>query len=703
MALGVIMLMTVGAYAKMPKDKIALQGEDSFKAEMFKEFSDTIEDNALYVATTGSDSNAGTIDKPFATVQKALDTVKAGQTIYVRGGTYNALNSFKTSGSEGKYITLRNYPNETPFLTCTTGTNGAILLLNGCNYIKIYGLEIGGHSAEQAYGILINDCENHIIISNNHIHNLLTTKPGENENGEANGILLFGEGKTDETSINNICIENNNIHNNTTGWSETLSTSGNCKYVNVINNTVHDNTNIGIDFYGNAKYCSVPAYDQPRYCVAAGNTVYNSICSYAECAGLYLDGARDTIFENNIVYGSMYGIEIGSEELQANYPVKNVIVRNNLVYKNSCGGIRVGGYDKKKTGYVTETKIYNNTLVDNGEGEGGYNGEFCFVKCNGVDVRNNMVYKSSNKYPLIGGDLPAAYTLNVTFNNNVFYDTNSSDSTYFEYKGSSQEGIDAFNTFVGGTNYSGKPSLNSDYSLANGSYGIDLGDNGVLNDMGSLVDLGNNYRAIGTVDVGAFEYQDGSKPTVTTVSTTTVSTTTTTTEATTETTTYDKADLNKDGNVDKKDCAIMLKLIQGLKTDIVAPDLNNDGKIDLLDALWYLAESSAKVWNYTTGENTDDFYSVKANNYKNATTITYNGLTLTKAVKMESGTAISFTAPKDGTLTLVANGGSDKKIKVNNVSYAIVSDGALEVPVKAGTVTVSKDSTGTYLYYMSFK
>lgn len=44
----------------------------------------------------------------------------------------------------------------------------------------------------------------------------------------------------------------------------------------------------------------------------------------------------------------MYGIEIGSEELQADYPVKNVIVRNNLVYKNSCGGIRVGGYDKKK-------------------------------------------------------------------------------------------------------------------------------------------------------------------------------------------------------------------------------------------------------------------------------------------------------------------------------------------------------------------
>ena len=133
---------------------------------------------------------------------------------------------------------------------------------------------------------------------------------------------------------------------------------------------------------------------------------------------------------------------------------------------------------------MTETKIYNNTLVDNGEGEGGWNGEFCFVKCNGVDVRNNMVYKSSNKYPLIGKDLPAQYTLNVTFNNNVFYDTNGSDGVYFEYQDKSFEGIDAFNTFVGGTNYSGKPSFNSDYSLANGSYGIDLGDNWCLNDMG---------------------------------------------------------------------------------------------------------------------------------------------------------------------------------------------------------------------------
>ena len=41
-----------------------------------------------YVATTGSDSNAGTIDQPLATLQKAVNAVVAGDTVYIRGGTF---------------------------------------------------------------------------------------------------------------------------------------------------------------------------------------------------------------------------------------------------------------------------------------------------------------------------------------------------------------------------------------------------------------------------------------------------------------------------------------------------------------------------------------------------------------------------------------------------------------------------------------
>ena len=523
----------------MTKDKTTLYGDESFKAEILKGSSDEIVSNALYVSPSGNDSNAGTASAPFKTVQKALDTVKAGQTIYLRAGTYTALNTFKSSGTEGNYITLRNYPCEKPYLTMTAGSSGAILHLDGNDYIRIEGLEIGGLSSDIAQGILLDGNENHVIIRNNDIHNLVTTKPGENDNGEANAILCYGEGKTEEDSINNICIENNLVHNNTTGWCESVSVTGNAKYVNIINNTVYDNTNIGIDFYGNAGYCSIPSLDQPRYCVAAGNVIYGSICGYAECAGLYVDGARDIVLENNISHDNMYGIEIGSEELQADYPVKNIIARNNLVYNNSAGGIRVGGYDRNKTGYVTATKIYNNTVVNNGEGEGGWNGELCFVKCDGVDVRNNIVYKDNKNYPMIGGDLAKEYVKNVTFSNNVFYNPLGAEEIYFEFAKGSAEGIAAFNAQTDGNDSFGKPDFNADYSLKSGSYGIDAGSD-VSKDMGTLTDLANNSRIINTIDLGAFEYQDNSATVITTEATTaftTEATTAFTTEATTEVTT----------------------------------------------------------------------------------------------------------------------------------------------------------------------
>jgi hypothetical protein len=39
-----------------------------------------------YVATDGSDSAAGTKDKPFASLNKANKVVAAGDTVWIRGG-----------------------------------------------------------------------------------------------------------------------------------------------------------------------------------------------------------------------------------------------------------------------------------------------------------------------------------------------------------------------------------------------------------------------------------------------------------------------------------------------------------------------------------------------------------------------------------------------------------------------------------------
>ena len=51
--------------------------------------SSTLHATTYYVATTGSDTNAGTISAPFRTINQAQGPATAGDTIDVRGGIYN--------------------------------------------------------------------------------------------------------------------------------------------------------------------------------------------------------------------------------------------------------------------------------------------------------------------------------------------------------------------------------------------------------------------------------------------------------------------------------------------------------------------------------------------------------------------------------------------------------------------------------------
>lgn len=82
---------------------------------------------ALYVAPGGSDSATGTPEAPFATLAKAMKTVKAGGTIVLRGGVYRegagAATGFNTGGtyytSLPAGVTIQSYPGETVWLDGT--------------------------------------------------------------------------------------------------------------------------------------------------------------------------------------------------------------------------------------------------------------------------------------------------------------------------------------------------------------------------------------------------------------------------------------------------------------------------------------------------------------------------------------------------------------------------------------------------------
>lgn len=69
--------------------------------------------SAWYVAPTGSDSDPGTLDRPFATIQQAADVAQPGDTVFVRGGTYRQTVLPTNSGAPGAPITFKNYNNET--------------------------------------------------------------------------------------------------------------------------------------------------------------------------------------------------------------------------------------------------------------------------------------------------------------------------------------------------------------------------------------------------------------------------------------------------------------------------------------------------------------------------------------------------------------------------------------------------------------
>ncbi|MFT3888297.1 MAG: right-handed parallel beta-helix repeat-containing protein [Arachnia sp.] len=85
----------------------------------------TVPSGALFVATSGSDKNPGSSTKPFATLEKALKTVKAGGTIVVRGGTYRQGIKDPAAGKDYQphgtsyvtnlpvNVTVQNYPGET--------------------------------------------------------------------------------------------------------------------------------------------------------------------------------------------------------------------------------------------------------------------------------------------------------------------------------------------------------------------------------------------------------------------------------------------------------------------------------------------------------------------------------------------------------------------------------------------------------------
>ncbi len=63
----------------------------------------------FFVAPNGNDHYPGTIERPWATLYKAHQWVRPGETINLRAGTYEAMISWTKSGTPTAPITIRPY------------------------------------------------------------------------------------------------------------------------------------------------------------------------------------------------------------------------------------------------------------------------------------------------------------------------------------------------------------------------------------------------------------------------------------------------------------------------------------------------------------------------------------------------------------------------------------------------------------------
>jgi hypothetical protein len=69
-----------------------------------------------YVSVQGDNNNPGTLERPFQTIHRGVDSSGPGDTVYVRAGTYHESISITQSGTPGAMITLSGYPGERPLL-----------------------------------------------------------------------------------------------------------------------------------------------------------------------------------------------------------------------------------------------------------------------------------------------------------------------------------------------------------------------------------------------------------------------------------------------------------------------------------------------------------------------------------------------------------------------------------------------------------
>jgi len=399
----------------------------------------------------GSDSNPGTAALPWKSISKANQTLVAGDTVYVKAGTYSTYIAPINSGTSASYITYKNYGSDN--VTIQNASYG--IRIDGKSYIKVQGINF--YNLDRF--MYLENSANHNIIaycnfdqmrnsgawagsriwkqsSHNWVHHCRFSKygacTGAPPNGDDSGVVLEIGNEESMTSAPQIpdfsnynLIENNVMYH---GGHHVLGVMG---QFNVIRNN----------------YLHNEGWSQAR----GNRTLYMN--------GYAIDTGWNLIEGNRFAYTAppCDGTQVSGVQITSNHN----IFRFNSFFFNDQSGLQFS----ESSSYYQDTvynHVYNNTFFRNS-------------LTSEPDPGNAAVY-----FAVWSGSLVVKYN---TFKNNLYY---GHPTAYGVYRASlgDQTFVNEFNgdilgdpRFVNAPATPGDP-MNADYPdfhLSGGSPGIDKG------------------------------------------------------------------------------------------------------------------------------------------------------------------------------------------------------------------------------------
>ena len=289
-----------------------------------------------YVATTGDNSNPGTEAQPFRTIAHAVNTMVAGDTTYVRGGTYSGHVRFRRSGRVQAPIKLLNYPGENPIIdfgkTPATVTSEDMILLQSGRNTPIGWITIEGFEIQRGWKAIKWHNLHDSVIRRNWMHDAL----------RGSAILAIGGTR--------VLIDRNRISHNAVVTPGDNETGGHGVYLHgsaytLTNNIFYDNHNFEIQMNGSSTSAYNPAiHPSPEFAGAANWVIANNTLAYNKNgAGIVVWGSlcNNARIENNIFYENAVNKSSSTPQgvhFTGASSATGIQIRNNHFYASGSGG-----------------------------------------------------------------------------------------------------------------------------------------------------------------------------------------------------------------------------------------------------------------------------------------------------------------------------------------------------------------------------